>query len=240
MPNMYREEVEAINDRAPEGDRSYAALKDRLDMGLQNAMLTQRAVRKVLPDPVDDEIIRRCIELSLKAPTGSNGQNWEFIVVKDVATKAVLATQYRRAWRLYGGIGHRLNAGKPDMLKVLRAVEWQVENFEMIPVIVIPCLRKGRLPVLPLPRIGESSYFGSIYPSVQNLLLAARAFGLGASLITLPLWNTFVVRKALGLPVGVAPVCAVPMGWPQGKYGPTSRRPVDEVLHFEKYGNHTE
>src|SRR5690606_7624486 len=68
-----------INERAPEGDRSYAAVADRLTMPLVEAMETQRAVRRILPDPVDDDIVLRCIELGLKAPTGSNGQNWQFV-----------------------------------------------------------------------------------------------------------------------------------------------------------------
>src|SRR5258705_96176 len=81
------------------------------------------------------------------------------------------------------------------------------------------------------------SYYGSIYPSVQNLLLAARAAGLGAALITLPLWSTFLARRALGLPWSVAPCAVIPMGWPRGKYGPTTRRPVGEVVHVDRYGN---
>ena len=90
------------------------------------------------------------------------------------------------------------------MAKILRAVEWQVDHFAEVPVIVVACLR-GRPPLVPMPPIGESSFYGSIYPSVQNLLLAARAMGLGASLITLPLWSTTVARRILGLPLNVQP-----------------------------------
>src|SRR5580704_12494152 len=82
----------------------------RLAMPLAEAMLTQRAVRRVRPDPVDDRLVLRCLELALEAPTGSNGQNWEFVVVKDAAVKARLAAQYRRAWRLYQGVGSRLRS----------------------------------------------------------------------------------------------------------------------------------
>jgi nitroreductase len=210
-----------------------------LDMPLQEAMLSQRAVRRVKPDPVDDTIVLRCIELALKAPTGSNGQNWEFVVVRDAAVKARLATQYRRAWRLYGGVGNRLAKRNHDegMAKILRAVSWQVEHFEEIPVLVVACLRGSRAPLVPLPPIAASSYYGSIYPSVQNLLLAARSMGLGASLITLPLWNSTVARHILGLPVSVLPCCIVPLGWPRGRYGPTTRKPVGEVVHLDRFGN---
>lgn len=221
----------------PTPDRSFAAVAGGLDMPLQEAMLTQRAVRRVLPDPVDDEIVLRCIELALKAPTGSNGQNWEFVVVKDAEVKAALAARYRQAWKLYGGIGQRVNKGDESMAKVLRAVEWQVDHFEAIPVLVVACLRGSRVPLMPTPPIAAASYYGSIFPSVQNLLLAARAMGLGASLITLPLWSTTAARRTLGLPISVQPACIVPLGWPQGRYGPTTRRPVGDVVHLDRFGH---
>jgi len=224
-----------MNERAPEGDRSFHAVRDRLSMPLEEAMLTQRAVRRVLPDDLDDEIVLRCIELALKAPTGSNGQNWEFVVVRDRGTKAAFARQYRRAWRLYGGIGRRLAGGDPTMQKILRAVAWQADNFEDVPVVVVPCL-VGAYRFVPVA-LGQSSHYGSIYPSVQNLLLAARSMGVGASLITLPLWNLHMARRTLGLPVNVQPICMIPMGWPQGRYGPTTRKDVGEVTHLDRFGN---
>lgn len=217
--------------------RSLADVGSGLDMPLQEAMLTQRAVRRVLPDPVDDGIVLRCIELALKAPTGSNGQNWEFIVVKDRAAKEQLGRRYRQSWRIYGGIGRYMTRNDESMQKVLRAVEWQVENFADIPTLVVACLRGSRVPMLPTPPFAQSSYYGSIYPSVQNLLLAARAMGLGASLITLPLWSTTAARSVLGLPVSVQPCCIVPLGWPRGRYGPTTRKPVGEVTHLDRFGN---
>src|SRR5439155_19473592 len=112
-----------------------------------------------------------------------------------------------------------------------------------IPVLVVACLRGSgtanvpRLPHQVLPSIAVSSYYGSIYPSVQNLLLAARAPGLGASLITLPLWSTVSARRILGLPRNVMPCCIVPLGWPRGRYGPTTRRPVGEVVHLDRFGS---
>lgn len=225
------------NERAPEGDRTLAANEDRLTMPLVEAMETQRAVRKVLPDPVDEDLVLRCIELALKAPTGSNGQNWEFVVVTDRVKKAALARRYRQAWSVYGGIGRRITKGDASMNKILDAVQWQVDHFEEIPVLVVPCLRGSRVPFLPVPPMAHSSYYGSIYPSVQNLLLAARSMGLGASLITLPLWSLASARRTLRLPMAVTPCAVVPIGWPKGRYGPTTRRPVDEVVHLDTYGN---
>lgn len=206
----------------------------KLDMPLEEAMSTQRAIRRLKTDPVDDALVLHLIELALKAPTGSNAQNWEFIVVRDPAVKARLARLNRRAWNLYGGIGRRLYGKDERMAKILNAVQWQADHFEEIPVIVVACLR-GVIPVW--PPVAAGSAYGSIYPSVQNLLLAARAAGLGAALITLPLWSKWLARRALGLPWKISPCAVIPLGWPRGRYGPTTRRPVEEVVSLDRYGN---
>lgn len=223
-------------ERGPDGDRTLDALTERFSIPLDEAMLTQRAVRKVLPDPVDPALVRRLIEFALKAPTGSNGQNWEFIVVTDPAIKAKLARRYRQSWSIYGRIAERAKGHDPAMSKVLGAVKWQVDHFESIPILVVPCLRGSRMPFVPPSPFVASSYYGSIYPSVQNLLLGARAVGLGASLITLPIWSSISARRTLGLPASVLPVCVIPLGWPQGRYGPTTRRRVDDVIHDNTFG----
>jgi nitroreductase len=214
----------------------------RLDMPMLDAMMTQRAVRRLRPDPVDDALILKCIELALRAPTGANGQNWEFIVVKDPRIKKKLARRYRQVWKLYyRTVIQGVAEWDESMAKTARAVQWQVDHFTELPVLIIACLRlsarEGKVPYLPMPHAAESAFFGSIYPSVQNLLLAARAMGLGASLITLPLWSLASARRTLKLPMSVTPCCVIPIGWPRGKYGPTSRRPVDEVVHLDTYGN---
>ena len=205
-------------------------------MPLEEAMRTQRAIRRLKPDPVDDALVLQLIELALKAPTGSNAQNWEFIVVKDAAVKARLAKLNRQAWSLYGAIGRRIvgRSGDDAMMRIINAVQWQADHFEEVPVIVVVCL-KAIIP--PWPPIAATSAYGSIYPSVQNFLLAARAAGLGAALITLPLWSKWLARRALGLPLTVAPCAVIPLGWPKGRYGPTTRRPVEDVVSLDRYGN---
>jgi len=209
----------------------------RLAMPLAEAILTQREVRRVKPDPVDDGIVLRCLELALEAPTGSNMQNWEFVVVKDRAVKARLASQYRWAWRLYGGLGRFMRSNQ-ETTRIQKSVQWQVEHFEEIPVLVVCCLRSGyRVPFLPEPPIATSSHYGSIYPSVQNLLLAARSIGLGGALITMPLLSNIVARRILRLPMSVEPCCIVALGWPKGRYGRKGRKPVGAVAHLDHYGH---
>ncbi len=203
-------------------------------MPLSEAMNTQRAVRRLRPDPVDDALILRLIELALKAPSGSNAQNWEFIIVKDPHIKGTLARRNRQVWNLYGRLGRRIRRNDPKTQKIIEAVQWQADHFEDIPAIVVACLRGLRLP---FPHVFVTSYYGSIYPAVQNLLLAARAVSLGATLITLPLWNLTSVRRALGLPWNITPCAVIPLGWPMGRYGPTTRKPVHEVVSFDRYGN---
>ena len=117
---------------------------------------------------------------------------------------------------------------------MLTAVQWQADHFEEYPGIVVACL-KGRY--IPFLHISSASYFGSIFPAVQNLLLAARATNLGATLTTIPLWNLIAVRRILGLPWSITPCAVIPLGWPLGRYGPTTRKTVHEVVSFDRFGN---
>jgi nitroreductase len=238
MGTSIGENARMDNDLTPIDDPD--EMERRLALPLFEAMQTQRSVRRVRSDPVDDRVVLRCIELALEAPTGSNRQNWEFVVVRDPAVKASLAAQYRRVWKLYRSFGRRLSAHESKET-ILRSVEWQVEHFENIPVLVVCCLRnRARLPFVPWPPIGVSSHYGSIYPSVQNLLLAARAVGLGGALVTMPLWSALAARRMLKLPLTVEPCCIVTLGWPQGRYGPKARKPVGKVVHFDRYGHRLE
>jgi nitroreductase len=210
--------------------------QEPLAMPLEEAMRTQRAIRRIKSDPVDDSLVLHILELAMKAPTGSNAQNWEFIVVKDREVIAKLGRLNRRAINLAGPIYKRSieRRGDEKMLGIQKAVQWQADHFDEIPVVVVTCL-KGVIP--PWPSVLTSSAYGSIYPAVQNLLLAARAAGLGAALITAPLWSKLLARRALGLPWNVTPCALIPLGWPIGKYGPTTRRPVGELVSLDKYGN---
>ena len=203
-------------------------------MDLAEAMRTQRAIRRLKPDPVDDEVLLRCLELATRAPSGGNRQPAEFLLVRDRRSKAALGRLYRQSWSVYGGLGKLLYGSNERTRKIIDAVDWQVDHWEDVPVVVVACLRGVGLPV---PGIVRSSRYGSIYPAIQNFLLAARAEGLGAALTTLPLWSQWAARRALGIPWNVEPVSAIPVGWPRGRYGPTTRRPVERSVHVDRYGN---
>jgi nitroreductase len=203
-------------------------------MPLSQAMETQRAIRRLKPDPVDEAIILRLIELALKAPTGSNAQGWEFIVVRDPKVKQGLARLNRQVWKLYGRIGRRVTRKDPKKSRMLDAVQWQADHFEEVPVLLVACLKGGFIPFV---HLSATTYFGSIYPAIQNLLLAARAINLGAGVTTIPIWNLMAARRMLGLPWKITPCAVIPLGWPIGRYGPTTRKPVHEVVSFDRYGN---
>ena len=209
-----------------------------LGMPMDEAMRTQRAVRRLHLEPVSHDVLVPLLELALKAPTSSNTQDWSFLVVEDPDQKARLAKLYRRFHRVFHPIAKRQAAGDPKQQRQMKPGEWQAEVFEQLPVLVIPCYRRNmkHRPV-GRPQLAVSSYYGSVYPAVQNLLLGSRAVGLGASLQTLPVWFVPGVRRILDLPRAVNPVCLIPIGWPKGKYGSTTRPPIGEVVHLDRHGN---
>ena len=188
-------------------------------------MRTQRALRRLRPDPVDDALVLRLIELALKAPTSRNAQHWEFVLVKDRAVKARLARLYRMAWGLYGRLGRRLTAADPKMQRQLdgRAVAGGALRGDPGAGGGVSAWYTAGV----ASRSLVTSYYGSIYPAVQNLLLAARAAGLGAALITLPLWSTWLVRRALASALARHPLCHRAAGLAHGAVradDPPSRR----------------
>jgi nitroreductase len=203
-------------------------------MPIGEAMMTQRAIRRVKPDPVDDEIILRLLELATHAPNAKNEQSWEFIIIKDAGIKKQLAAENRKIWNLVRGKFERQGEFDPSMQKITRATQWSADNFESYPAMVV-CCYKGTTWAFP-PVLGASLY-GSILPAVQNLLLASRAINLGANLTTIALWSQRRSRRILGLPRGIVPCVLVTLGWPLGSYGPGKRKPVGDVVSLDRYGN---
>jgi nitroreductase len=209
-----------------------------LEMPMVDAMRTQRAVRRLHLDPVPHEVLLPLLELALKAPTSSNSQDWSFVVVEDRKQKERLGRLYGVLYRMFSPGERRRAEGDEKALRQLAPGQWQAENFADIPLFVVPCYRRS-LKHRPIgrPHIAVSSYYGSVYPAVQNLLLGCRAAGLGASLQTLPIWILPIARRILGLPRRMNPVCIIPIGWAKGRYGPTTRPPIGDVVHLDRYGN---
>jgi nitroreductase len=210
----------------------------RLGMPLADAMRTQRAVRRLHTEPVDMALVYELLELSLKAPTSSNTQDWSYLVVTSREQKERLAKLYLPLFRTFDPIERRRAAGDEREMRQMAPGRWQAQHFADIPVFVIPCYQRNlRHRPVGWPQISVSSFYGSVYPAVQNLLLACRAVGLGASLQTLPIWIVPIARHILELPRNTVPVCVIPIGWAKGNYGPTTRPAIRDVVHIDRYGN---
>ena len=204
------------------------------EIGLFEAMYTQRAIRRLKPDPVPDELIDRLIEAATKAPSGGDRQPWAFLVIRDLNSRKKIGEWYLDAWnKTYGAIPVADRAKLPGrMSTVYSAAEHLALHMGEAPVLILVCA-KSILP--PGAAYAASSHYGSIFPAVQNLLLAARGLGLGATLTTLHKMHDAELKTLLGIPEKVETVALIPIGHPEGKYGPTKRRPVDEVTHRERW-----
>ncbi len=206
------------------------------EIGLFEAIYHMRAMRRLKPDPVPDELIRKIIDAGLRAPTGGDAQNWRFIVVKDPEIKKKIQTVYKRAFEVVI-TRYRSNPpppGKTETQKqrMLKAVEYLTDHFNEAPVMIVCCLINDAARAMGLAKMAGAS----IYPSVQNMLLAARALGLGSVLTTRHLLYEKDVNEALGLPENAETFAILPIGWPMGKFGAVSREPVEKVTFFNKWG----
>jgi nitroreductase len=189
-----------------------------------------RAMRRLKPDPVPDELLIRLVNAANHGPTGSNRQHGRWIVVRDAVQKRKLAELNRKAVDAYIG---NPDAADPEMRGTVRAVLWQRDHFHEIPALLIPCLEFDA-PPRGTWQAGAGSG-GSIWPGIQNLLLAARAVGLGAAITTLGLSDRPAAREVLGIPENVEPYAIIPIGYPRGKFGPVTRKPVAEIIHYDQW-----
>jgi len=201
-------------------------------IGLFDAMRTMRAMRRLKTDPVPDELIREIIEAGTYAPSGGDSQHWRFIVVKDPEIKKQIQIRYKRAYEDLKGRFHAAPPppGKTEAQKnrMLAARDHLTEHFHEAPVLIVCCL---------LGDSGSGVGAGaSIYPAVQNMLLAARALGLGATLTTRHLLYEKEVDQILGLPTEAKTFAIIPIGYPLGHFGPVSRAPVEQVTFLDRWG----
>jgi len=204
------------------------------EIGLFEAMRTMRAMRRLKPDPVPDELINRILQAGTWAPSGGDAQKWRFIVVKDPAIKKQIQVYYQRG---LDAVLHR-HAQEADPAQEARnerrnaAVRYLTEHFHEAPVLIVCCLYhdtgKNMQP--------EKMYGASIYPAVQNMLLAARGLGLGATLTARHLQFEREVDRILGLPANAETFAILPIGYPMGHFGSISRRPVAEVTFLDRWG----
>ena len=197
-------------------------------------MHTTRAMRRLKPDPVPDALIRKILEAGICAPNGGNTQRWRFLVIKDQAIKRQVQQYYKRAFDEVVGPRYLSSAPPPGVSRDAytrqhAAVEYLTDHFHEAPVWIVACLDEGAAP--PTRWSGAS-----IYPAVQNMLLAARALGLGATLTTLYLSFEEEVETALGLPADVHSYALLPIGYPMGRFGPVRRVPVDDIVYQDCWG----
>jgi len=189
-----------------------------------------RAMRRLKSDPIPDEVINQLLDAANQGPTGSNKQNARWIVVRDPTQKAKLADLNRTAVNAY--VGNQYDVA-PNMRGIVGAVMWQRDHWEEIPAFLIPCLEFEQTPNDTWAAGAGSG--GSIWPGVQNLLLAARALGLGAVITSLGLSDRAAAKAVLGLPKLVEPYAIIPIGYPTGKFGPVTRKPLSEIVHYDRW-----
>jgi nitroreductase len=204
------------------------------EIGLFEAMRTQRALRRIKPDPVPEELLGKVLQAAIYAPSGGNRQPWNFIVIRDAATKRKLGEWYLDAWnKTYGQVPTEQMAQAPaNFQRVVRSADHLAHHIGEVPVMVLVCARAKPPPGWP----AAASHYGSIFPAVQNILLAARGLGLAAVLTTLHTLHEQDVKQLLDIPEEAETMALIPIGYPEGKYGPTVRRPVDDVVYQETWG----
>jgi len=197
---------------------------------------TQRAMRRLKPDPVPGEYIKKILWAATRAPSGGNRQNWRWLVITDPEKKKQIQQWYKEGWdRLVAsGYGNRPDLPPEEAAsneRVMRSAQHLADHLHEVPVLILACLLvdPGQRPDL--------TAGSSIYPAVQNLMLAARALGLGTALTTLHRLHQDDIRKLLGIPETVETAALIPVGWPKGRFGEGFRKPVEDVTYWEQWGN---
>ena len=197
------------------------------EIGLFEAIDSQRAIRLYKPDPVPQELIDRVIEAAIRAPSSGNRQKWGFVVVSDPGLKLRIADCYRR--NITPGI---VSNRPPEDQKMWDETKYLADHLHEVPVLILACIEDDGRP-------DDFARGATIYPSVQNMLLAARALGLGSCLTTRHRKHEAEIKEMLGIPESVHIASVLPLGFPAegAKYGPTRRRPAIEVTYYERWGD---
>ena len=199
-------------------------------MDLFEALHTQRAIRRFKPDPVPDAALRRVLDAAIQAPSGGNRQPWSFVVVKDPGLRQSVADYYRRAWE-ESDLRSMANHADASTARVYASATFLADHMGDVPVLILAgILRSGPS--------GSMTTGASIYPAVQNLMLAARGLGLGTVITTVHRRYETEIKELLGIPEGVDTAALIPLGYPleEKQFGPARRRPIKEVSFLDKWG----
>ncbi len=196
-------------------------------MDLYEALYTTRAMRRVGPEPVPVDAVRQMLDAAVRAPSGSNAQNWRWLTVTDREILARLGPLYAEAYDIlnntvYAGIEPR----DDQDLRVRSSSTWLAEHFAEVPLVIFAFHR-------------NDPSGASVYPAVWNLMLAARGLGIGTTLTTiLGMFKAAELFELLGVPTdrGWTNAAAITCGYPTGKWGVAARRPVHEVVYAERWG----
>lgn len=214
----------------------------RLNLSADEVLSTTRAVRKRLDfdRPVEREVLRQCLELAVQAPSGSNAQGWQFVVVTDTAKRAGLAELYQRAWAGYeDSPRNAANAYRGNdegrlatQGRVMDSASYLAANFARVPVMVIPC-HPGRFEGAPVA--GLAGVMGSVMPATWSFMLAARERGLGTAWTSLHLLYEREAAELLGIPYDqVTQLALITVGYSIGTdFKPAPRTDLDQVVHWD-------
>ncbi len=214
------------------------AVPETESLGILEALHSTPSRRYLSTEPIPDDVIWAILDAAVRGPSGGNQQGWGWVVVTDPQVKHQIAEWYREGWtRAYGGRREAiLNA--PDERdggmshRTFLAAEHLAEHLEEAPVWIFPVLRDAATGTN--PRLGSS-----IYGAVQQLILAARAHGIGTTLTTLYAGHEADVRELLGLPDDALTMALLPLGYPaRGRWSQPHRLPVDQVAHWGSWGTH--
>lgn len=200
---------------------------ERLAMSLGETIFSQRAIRRLKPDPISDDDLRDIMTATIQAPSGGNRQPWHFLVVQDAQQRAQFATLYHEAWwakRADAGINGPEDIPESD--RTGRAAMRLADEIGIAPVIVLVCATAR-----------GAGAMASVIPATQNLLLAARALGIGGTITTLHAVVDERVHALFDIPEEVQVVYCVPLGYPRGNFGPVSRKPLDEVTSLDRWAD---
>ncbi|HVM66966.1 MAG TPA: nitroreductase family protein [Acidimicrobiales bacterium] len=205
---------------------------------------TQRAIRRFRPDLVPDDALRRVLEAATRAPSARGAEPWFFVVARDAALRARIAAAYRRAWEAARTVTAQADLDadlkdRPHYARMMRGVDALARQLATVPVLIACCLDHRQLGPIAGPDgtlRSPCAAYASIFPAVQNLLLAARALGLGTTLTTLHRGVEDELAAALAIPPGVEVAALVPLGYPADHFGPTRRKSLDAVAFLDGWG----